>query len=465
MKLFWKLFGSMVLLTIFASSIGGFVLIDSQFRTSLEREVAAVYEENDLLRFTLTREMHINPISNQEELASLAENITINTGHDTVTFRISTKDGRTIALKGIIVPEASSLTTQLKENQRGWQLAQTEDNHIYLHVASPLIFEDDLLYLENCRDVSSLFTTRSEQYQSFFYLMTALTLAVGAASLFITALILKPLRQMSAATKKMAAGKLNVRVKVNSRDELGHLAANFNTMAARLEAYVEDLTEAAKRQEDFIGSFAHEIKTPLTSIIGYADLLRSRPSTAEQVFECSDYIFREGRRLEALSRKLMDLIVLNKQDFPLRPVDMDLFLRRVGGALQPILSNQGIYLRIQAEPSIISLEPDLMETVLLNLIDNARKAMDYGGIILLEGKKEKDGYCVCVNDNGKGIPKGELARITEAFYMVDKSRARAKGGAGLGLAICQKIVTLHGGALEFNSVEGSGTQAYIHLKN
>ncbi len=106
-----------------------------------------------------------------------------------------------------------------------------------------------------------------------------------------------------------------------------------------------------------------------------------------------------------------------------------------------------------------------METVLLNLIDNARKAMDYGGIILLEGKKEKDGYCVCVNDNGKGIPKGELARITEAFYMVDKSRARAKGGAGLGLAICQKIVTLHGGALEFNSVEGSGTQAYIHLKN
>ena len=188
MKLFWKLFCSMVLLTIFASSIGGYVLIDSQFRTSLEREVAAVYEENDLLRFTLTREMHIDPISNQEELASLAENITINTGHDTVTFRISTKDGRTIALKGVIVPEASSLTTQLKENQRGWQLAQTEDNHIYLHVASPLIFEDDLLYLENCRDVSSLFTTRSEQYQSFFYLMTALTLAVGAASLFITAL-------------------------------------------------------------------------------------------------------------------------------------------------------------------------------------------------------------------------------------------------------------------------------------
>ncbi len=465
MKLFWKLFCSMVLLTVFASSIGGYVLIDSQFRISLEREVATVYEENDLLRYTLTREMHIEPISSQEELASLANNITINTGHGTVTFRISTAEGETIALKGVIPLEASSLTMQLKENQRGWQLASTEDNRIYLHVASPLILEDDILYLENCREISSLFATRSEQYQSFFYLMAALTLAVGAASLFISALILKPLRQLSAATRKMAAGKLNVRVKVNSRDELGHLAANFNTMAARLEAYVEDLTEAAKRQEDFIGSFAHEIKTPLTSIIGYAYLLRSRPSTSEQVFECSDYIFREGRRLEALSRKLMDLIVLNKQDFPLRPVSMELFLKRVGGALQPVLNNQGIYLRIQAENSTISLEPDLMETVLLNLIDNARKSMDYGGIILLEGKIERHGYCICVIDNGKGIPKGELTRITEAFYMVDKSRSRAKGGAGLGLAICQKIVTLHGGALEFKSTEGAGTQVCVHLKN
>lgn len=465
MKLFWKLFCSMVLLTVFASSIGGYVLIDSQFRTSLEREVAAVYEENDLLRYTLTREMHMEPISSQEELALIADNIAINTGHGTVTFRISAADGKTIALKGTIPLQASSLTMQLKENQRGWQLTVTEDNRIYLHVASPLILEEDILYLENCREVSSLFTTRSEQYQSFFYLMVALTLAVGVASFLISALILKPLRQMSAATKKMAAGKLNVRVKVNSSDELGHLAANFNTMASRLEAYVEDLTEAAKRQEDFIGSFAHEIKTPLTSIIGYADLLRSSSLTAEQVFECSDYIFREGRRLEALSRKLMDLIVLNKQDFPLRTVAMDLFLKRVGGALQPILNNQGIYLKIQVEPSTISLEPDLMETVLLNLIDNARKSMDYGGIISLKGKRERGGYCIGIIDNGKGIPTNELTRITEAFYMVDKSRSRAKGGAGLGLAICQKIITLHGGALEFNSIEGSGTQVYVHLKN
>lgn len=464
MKLFWKLFCSMVLLTVLSSSLGGYILISSQFTTSLDREVAAVYEENDLLRYSLTREMHSQPISSAKELAALAGNITITTGRGNVTFRISAENGDTVASNGTIPLPAAELTLRLPEGQRGWMLTTAGDGRIFLHAASPLMLEDEFLYLENCREVSSLFTSRSEQYQLYFYIMLVLTVAVGIASFLISVLILQPLSRVSSAARKMAAGRLDVRVRIKNRDELGRLAANFNTMAARLEAHVEDLKEAAKRQEDFIGSFAHEIKTPLTSIIGYADLLRSRPSTPDQVFESADYIFREGRRLEALSRKLMDLIVLNRQDFTLRPVSMELFLSRVGGALQPTLNTQGIYLRLHAEPDMVLLEPDLMETVLMNLLDNARKAMDYGGAIYLEGFREADGYCVRVTDNGKGIPAGELNRITEAFYMVDKSRSRAKGGAGLGLAICQKIIALHGGTLEFRSEEGAGTQACVHLR-
>ena len=105
-----------------------------------------------------------------------------------------------------------------------------------------------------------------------------------------------------------------------------------------------------------------------------------------------------------------------------------------------------------------------METVCLNLLDNARKAMEGGGEILLEGLLEEDCPVIRVTDSGKGIPTEELSRVTEAFYMVDKSRARAQGGAGLGLALCRRIVDLHGGALELESRPGEGTRVTVRLR-
>lgn len=463
MRLFWKLFCSMVIITALACSLGGYFLIDQQFRASLDRDVSALYEENDLLRYTLARELALQPIDGEAALSQLVSSISITTGRGAVAFRISDEAGRSAAVKGSIPVDAAPLTAQLGEGQRGWEVVRVEER-VFLHAASPLSLSGGTLYLENCREVTSLFSARQEQYQSFFYLMLALTAIVGALSLAVASVILRPLARLSAATKRMAAGELDQRVRVDSSDELGRLSEDFNAMAARLEEQVQELKDAAQRQEDFLNSFAHEIKTPLTSIIGYADLLRSRPATAAQVRDSAGYIFSEGRRLEALSQKLMDLIVLDKQDFPLRPVPMDAFLQRVGGALLPALEKQGIRLRVRVQPADIPLEPDLMETVCLNLLDNARKAMDGSGIIVLEGLVEPGGYCIRVTDNGKGIPAQELSRITEAFYMVDKSRARAQGGAGLGLAVCRRIVTLHGGTMEFQSVVGTGTQVRVHLK-
>ncbi len=105
-----------------------------------------------------------------------------------------------------------------------------------------------------------------------------------------------------------------------------------------------------------------------------------------------------------------------------------------------------------------------MESVCLNLLDNARKAVEEEGTICLEGIRAGEEYCIRVTDNGRGIPPEELPRITEPFYMVDKSRSRAHGSAGLGLAVCQRIVALHGGRMEIESTPGRGTRASVWLK-
>ena len=465
MKLFWKLFCSMVIITALSCSLGGYVLIDQQFRTSLDREVSALYEENDLLRYALVRELEVYPAAvDREVLGDLFSKISITTGRGSVTFRVSDETGAAVAASGTLPISAASLTSQLAEGQRGWELKNTRENRVYLHAASPLSLDAGTFYLENCREITELLTNRQSQYRSFFTLLLVLTAVVGVLSLAVTSVMLRPLSRLSTATRRIAEGKLDQRVPVTSDDELGHLSADFNAMAAQLESQVQELKDAARRQEDFIGSFAHEIKTPLTSIIGYADLLRSRPATPEQVLDSAGYIFSEGRRLEALSLKLMDLIVLEKQSFPLHLVPMDAFLQRVGGALRPALETSGIRLTIRADAAKIPLEADLMETVCLNLLDNARKAIDGSGTMILEGVAEETGYCIRVTDSGKGIPAAELTRITEAFYMVDKSRARAQGGAGLGLTVCQRIIKLHGGTMEFRSIEGKGTQVCVHLK-
>ena len=202
-------------------------------------------------------------------------------------------------------------------------------------------------------------------------------------------------------------------------------------------------------------------------MIGYADMLRSREMGQEERFEAANYIFKEGKRLEALSFKLLDLLVIRHGELTKRPADVRWLAQELGGVLEPVLQGTAIRFQALVEEGQIPMEPDLIKTVLLNLLDNGRKAMEGGGTLQLLGRfeqeKGREGFAFYVKDTGKGMPKEELSRITEAFYMVDKSRARRQGGAGLGLALCAEIVKRHGGRLSFQSVEGRGTLARVWL--
>lgn len=231
-----------------------------------------------------------------------------------------------------------------------------------------------------------------------------------------------------------------------------------------LEQSISNLEDVANRREEFIASFAHELKTPLTAIIGYADMLRSKEMTPKTRFTAAGYIFSEGKRLEALSLKLMDIIVAGKQGFDLKQFEIGYFIRSIAAVTVPSLSADGITLDMRWEPGEIKVEPDLFKTLMINLVDNARKASKKNDTIELFGKSEKNGYALYVRDHGRGMKKEELSKITEPFYMIDKSRSRAQNGAGLGLALCQRIAELHDTELEYESEPGKGTTVRIFLK-
>lgn len=233
---------------------------------------------------------------------------------------------------------------------------------------------------------------------------------------------------------------------------------------SELERSIENLQDVASRREEFIASFAHELKTPLTAIIGYADMLRSKEMAPKSRFTAAGYIFSEGKRLEALSLKLMDIIVAGKQGFEKKRFEVGYFIRSIAAVTVPSLSRDGMTLDLRWEPGEIEIEPDLFKTLMINLVDNARKASKKNDVIELFGKAEEGGYALYVRDHGSGMKKEELSKIMEPFYMIDKSRSRAQNGAGLGLALCQRIAELHGTKLEYDSELGRGTTVRILLK-
>ena len=235
-------------------------------------------------------------------------------------------------------------------------------------------------------------------------------------------------------------------------------------MAARLSKNMEALKDYARRQEMFVGNFDHELKTPLTSIIGYADMLRSKRMSEEQTVLLADQIVQEGKRLQVMSEKLMQLTVLKRQDFKLRTVSAKYFLTSVYDTVFPAMQADGIRFIGEIQDGKLYIEPDLMKTVCINLLDNARKAIDgKNGQVTLSGKNVKGGYEISVSDNGCGIPEEELSKITEAFYMVDKARSRGRGGAGLGLAVCTAVMEIHRGKISFESTRGVGTCVQVYL--
>ena len=182
-----------------------------------------------------------------------------------------------------------------------------------------------------------------------------------------------------------------------------------------------------------------------------------------QQLEAVNYIFSEGKRLEAMSFSLLDLFALERTAPQLVTVQAQALARAVAESMGYVMSQSGVELRLSVEPGSFPGEPNLLKTLLYNLLDNARKASQSRSSVELLGCTTPQGYLFQVTDHGRGIPQEALDRITEPFYMVDKSRARAQGGAGLGLALCQRIASAHGAQLRFESRVGAGTTVSLIL--
>lgn len=464
MKLSWKVFLSTLIITILTFSIGGYFLISAVFQSALNRESNSALEENKMLHSYFGAVITTITSEEQSKMAMIktSESIISHFSNDKLSIRIS-DDAQNIIAQSDDVNFDMNLLKQLEDDSLAYKTIEYNSSY-YIQTASVLNTFSGKVYLETIHDISSIFADRQNLFSFYRKLIFCMLIINGLLVFFMTLWTLSPLKKLSNTTREIAKGKYSDRAVIQTKDEMGLLAEDFNKMADSLETKIRDLEATTISQRDFIGSFAHEIKTPLTSIIGYADMLRSKKMTEENRILAADYIFNEGKRLEALSLKLLDLLVVKNREFEMKEINMKELFNNIKGIMEPTLKGSNIILKVSAEDTQIKVEVDLMKTLIFNLVDNARKAIKERGIISLTGKRiSDDRFMIIVKDNGKGMPEEELSRITEIFYMVDKSRFKDKG-VGIGLSLCKEIVELHDGKMKFESQVDIGTSVYLDLR-
>ncbi len=461
MKLFWKQFIMIMCFSIAPLAVVGNAMIRMSFQASLDRATEIGLQDMEGVYRSLMsslQNMPENYLTMDIVVAGFGKSLQKGTDARQDGIIIYNSRSKWIVFKGSDYVDLS-LSRKMSENygkSSMWQVAERNGRY-YLEAIWSVRSGSDWYFLELHRNLDHVYQDRT--YMTYVYMVVIVLVFVllFTATLIMSGRFTKPIRVLSQASREFAEGNYKKRVRVRGKDEVALLGNDFNRMADQIESGIGLLEEDSRRKEDFIAAFSHEMKTPLTSIIGYADMLRTMKMPPDQQFLSVDYIFRQGKRLERLSRKMMELIYMNRKNLKLTEVSVEHLAEKLENMIMPYMKEKGLVWKRHTEPGTIRGDMDLLLSLFSNLVDNARKACQSGGCVALEGKSLPDGYYLEVRDDGKGIPEEEIHKITEMFYMVDKSRSREEGGSGIGMALCEKIILLHGARWEISSKLGEGT--------
>jgi len=262
------------------------------------------------------------------------------------------------------------------------------------------------------------------------------------------------------ALKQISKGDFKVSLPVNHRDDggWGKVVQSINSMAA-------DLDKMEHMRQEFISNVSHEIQSPLTSISGFARVLKEEHLSPDQRSHYLNIIEQESVRLSRLSENMLRLASLDSDKHPFRvaPIRLDKQLKTLILACEPQWQGKNLEMSVDLKPVTIEADEDLLSQVWVNLLHNAIKFTPDEGSIQVSLEADEREATVSVEDTGIGISAEDQAHIFERFFKADKSRTRSGGGSGLGLSIIQKIVQMHGGNVAVNSELGRGTRMTVKL--
>ncbi len=313
-----------------------------------------------------------------------------------------------------------------------------------------------VLYIASQSTQAAGFTSLQLLFRTIglFFIWGGLIAAAIAVLLtfFLSRRILAPIKALTIATRRLGQGDFSQRVDIKDKGEIGDLARTFNSMAG-------DLERAEQLQRNMVADVAHELRTPLSNIRGYLEAVRDGVLSPD-----ADVVLSLNEEAALLSRLVDDLQELSlaesgQLNLIRQPEDITALIQRTVAVTGATAATRGVSVSVDSPVGLppVNIDSNRIGQVLRNLLENAVAHTPRGGTVTVTARQQDSWIEVGVGDTGEGIPPEEVAHIFERFYRVDKSRARATGGSGLGLTIAKRLVEAHGGRIEARSEVGRGS--------
>ncbi|MDD4028842.1 MAG: HAMP domain-containing sensor histidine kinase [Caldisericia bacterium] len=339
-----------------------------------------------------------------------------------------------------------------------WQSRTNQENEPILGVTIPLYSNEE--FIGYARFITSLQKTNQSIFQISLFLILlgifTIFLSIGVG-FQISKSFSEPISKITHASRKMSNGDYSVRIKEHRRDEIGQLGTTFNLMAKEIQDR-EDI------KNNFISSISHDLRTPLTSIKGWAITLKSTESVKpSELEEGIDIIEKECDRLSEMVNRLLDFSKLNPKtsNLTLVPTDIRSILEDSISFVKPSIKrcHMKIQKTLPSHPVIVSVDPFYIKRAFDNILDNAIKYSGEGTEISIQMSVSKGSLSVCITDSGQGFPTKDLPFVKLKFYQ----GSNKKKGSGMGLAICDSIMELHHGRLTVENLPTKGAKICLEF--
>ena len=462
MKIATKIFLCTVLVLTLGFNMGSTIFVRNNFNHSIQlykdKSQGEYYTQKYLMESEMITHMSQGVTINDRYIQSLANEM-VNTGLWQGKFVEIHCDDRKIFST---IPHLDTGLLGNKDDDMVYTLLPWENKEL-LVTSSAINVEDITITFTQGMDITPLFVERDRQLVSMA-MISVFIVSVSSVILFMLSKYLtRNIEKLAKATREMSNGHYDKQVLLKGNDEIVELSKDFNLMAVGIENNIKQLDDYAKSRDEFVINFSHELKTPMTSIIGYADILRRYEWQDEIQMEAVGYIFSEGKRLEQLSQKMLLLMSIGQTNLQLEKHRLSVLLSKSIKSVTPVLQEKNCTLIIHSDENIWAMcDAPLIQTLMINLICNSVKASWQGKEIIITATSGEGKIHISVEDFGRGILSTNMKHLTETFYMVDKSR---KGkNTGVGLSICKQITQAHGTVLTIKSQIGQGTIVSFDLE-